>query len=447
MNIWIPAGTAPRGGWPVFIYIHGGWLQWGTPNHAPTALVSMLSDDKSTFRAVVVQPAYRLNAFGFIVSKELEAEAGRNGETVGNLGFWDQRMALEWTKRNIHLFSGNSSNITVSGYSAGSHSTFQQLAYDLLQSKDEPIIKRAIMWSNSPGFQPKTMPAKQEQFDELLARLGIPARLSAEEKLKRLRAVPAKQLVEVQNKMTHSEFRAYTDGTFIAPDMISKLNSGEFGRRMKARGIKLINGECRDEHFIYQQWRTPSQSYGAVLIRLCSDYPEPAVRRLLRLYCGFERRLPAWCTDWQDFFGKVYANLQVHCLERGFMRCLEKGGMEFGKDVLRYRIDWRAGCADAAFPKEWKVTHGTDMAMWYFGQGMADGLTEAEKQAVKPLHDAFASFVKGDDVEWGTRNVKEMKRLRGDGKTDIWLDEHWEEGFEVWDLVNPSQPMPGQAKL
>lgn len=64
-------------------------------------------------------PAYRVNLFGFLYSAELAQDAADVGETVGNYGFWDQRMALEWIKENIHLLGGNGDNITISGYSAG----------------------------------------------------------------------------------------------------------------------------------------------------------------------------------------------------------------------------------------------------------------------------------------------------------------------------------------
>jgi carboxylesterase type B len=106
----------------------------------------------SAFQAIVVAPAYRLNAFGFLSGKELELEAQEKGEPVGNQGFWDQRLALEWVAEHIPAFGGNLNNVTVGGYSAGSHSTFQQLAHELYFVPDhKAIIKRAIMWSNSPG--------------------------------------------------------------------------------------------------------------------------------------------------------------------------------------------------------------------------------------------------------------------------------------------------------
>lgn len=124
-----------------------GFLQWGSANLSAAAVAVLF---QSAFQAIVVAPAYRLNALGFLSGRELEAEAHANKETVGNLGFWDQRLALEWVSDNIAAFNGNPENVTVGGYSAGAHSTFQQLAHELYFER-KAIIKRAIMWSNSPG--------------------------------------------------------------------------------------------------------------------------------------------------------------------------------------------------------------------------------------------------------------------------------------------------------
>ncbi|KAK1059805.1 hypothetical protein LTR74_012322 [Friedmanniomyces endolithicus] len=433
LNIYIPGGSPPPNGWPVFFYIHGGYLQWGSANMTPEAIAPLLSD--TAFHAIIVMPAYRLNAFGFLASRELQAEAERTGEASGNMGFWDQRAALEWTAKNIRHFGGDVNNITVGGYSAGSHSTFQQLVHELYYVPDEKaIIKRAIMWSNSPGVQPRTVIEHQKQFDEYLTKLKIPLDVPAEEKLKRLRALSTKQLVDVQDSMVISEFRATSEGAFIPKDVIANINSGDFAHRMQKRGIKLMNGECRDEHNSYRSCRTPASSYEAVFTRLCADYAKSAVTKLMDHTCGPNHSLPVAQGDWQDLFGRLYANMQVHCLERGFCNALVKGGMEPGKDLLRYRFDWRAGCVQ--IPKEWGVTHATDMAIWFWGEGMGEGITEEERTVLKPWNEAFAAFVQGGEVHWPTTTVKEMVRLRDDGKTDVWTDDRWEEGLEIWNLVN-----------
>jgi carboxylesterase type B len=75
--------------------------------------------EETPFKYVVVSAAYRVNAFGFLSSEELQAEAESNGHSAGNMGFWDQRAALEWTAANIECFGGDPKKITVAGYSAG----------------------------------------------------------------------------------------------------------------------------------------------------------------------------------------------------------------------------------------------------------------------------------------------------------------------------------------
>lgn len=31
VNVWTPTGSPPEGGWPVCVYLHGGWSQIGNP--------------------------------------------------------------------------------------------------------------------------------------------------------------------------------------------------------------------------------------------------------------------------------------------------------------------------------------------------------------------------------------------------------------------------------
>lgn len=208
-------------------------------------------------------------------------------------------------------------------------------------------------------MQPRTVSEHQAQFDELLTALNIPISLSANEKLEKLRAISIEELVKVQDKLKISEFRATSDDAFVWKNLMASIDRGDFARRMKRRGVKLMNGECRDEHNLYQSWRTPSPSYDAVRTRLIADYPEAAVNKLMHYYCGEAKTLPPDVKGWQDLFGRIYADMQVHHLERGFHRALETGGLKFGEDVLRYRIDWRAKCMDEVYPPEWGVTHAT----------------------------------------------------------------------------------------
>ncbi|TKX20663.1 hypothetical protein C1H76_7049 [Elsinoe australis] len=443
LNIWIPHGSPPsEHGWPVFFYIHGGWLQFGTANTPATVIANMLHE--TPFRAIVVMPAYRLNLFGFLASRELQAEAQRNGETVGNCGFWDQRMALEWVAKNIHLLGGDAKKITVAGYSAGSHSTFNQLAHDLDRPEGQQLIGRAVMWSNGPGVQAKQLPEQQDQFEELLSRLEISSDLDATEKLKKLRAIPAQKLVEVQDQMKISEFRALSDGAFVNKDLSKSINDGTFANKLKRRGIKILNGECAEEWNMYGSWRTPDNSYANVYRRLVADYPERVVKVLMPLYFP-DKKLPAKYKDWQDAFGRVYADMQVYALERGFADRLDAGGFKVGQDLLRYRIEWRAKCVDAFLPPQWGVTHSSDMAIWFWGNGLGKGLTEEEKKIVAPINQLLTDFVNFGNVEWPVKVPRGSLRLTSGGTVNMWMDEMYDHGLAVWKAVTTEQDV--RAKI
>ena len=293
------------------------------------------------------------------------------------------------------------------------------------------------MWSNGSGMQPKSLDEHQAAFNELLGILDMPNTTPASDKLNHLRNVPATALIAAIDKMSNSQFRGVSDGQFVHTHLFANINSGDYARRMRKRGVKLLIGECRDEHNLYRMWRTPQNSHQAVLDRLCEDYPAPAVKNALEIYAP-GGRLPAGYTDWKDLFGRVYADLQVHCLERGFVNALSAAGLVVGEDVLRYRIEWRARCADAALPTSWQVTHSSDEAIWWWGNGWANGLTREDKDVVTPLHDLFARFVRGENVEWAQKGPKVVKRLTDRGTLDFWDDERWEEGQAVWQAVNES---------
>ncbi|CAG7918575.1 unnamed protein product [Penicillium olsonii] len=429
-NVWIPLGEPPVEGWPVFVYIHGGWLQFGTPNSFNAAALI----GEAGLNAVVVMPAYRVNLFGFLYSAELEQDAASVGEAVGNHGFWDQRLALEWIKRNIDLFGGNPNNITISGYSAGANSVFHQLAYDLRQPDEDAIVRQACIWSNSPAVQPKHPAETQDQFNQLLTALDIPLSLPVSEKMALLRLLPAKKLLDTAKTIEVHQFRPTTDGGFISPSLFQSLDNGDFARKILSRNVRIIIGECADERFLYSTWFPPqNNTLAALRTRLIADYPEHIVDGIIAHYYP-SGQLPRDCKDWvDDAWGRIYADMQVHQMQRGLAYALShnSSGVDASRQVYRYRIEWRAKCMDAVMPVEWGVTHSSDYPVWFFGNGKP--LQTEEKNIIKQSFiGPLCRFVQGaGDFGWGTSGVRQVRTLQGNGRVAIREDMAWTEGNQT----------------
>lgn len=310
-------------------------------------------------------PVYRLNLFGFLASKELLQDSiVRKDGTVGDLGFWDQRLAIEWTFKHISGFGGNKNNITLGGLSAGAHSVFHQLSYELGLACNQSIIRRVVMYSNGPGVQPRSIGEAQEQFDELVAALGILKELAAGEKLMRLKALPWTELIAASGTMKMNSFRAVTDGGFVRPTLFQEIQDGRFGKAMARREIQILIGDLPDEVSIYRLENPPS-SYEGLFERLRVEYPLAVTKTLMKLYCP-AKALPSG-SSWQDLFGRIYADVQVHMTERGFIASLAQTLPL--SHIYRYCINWRPQCVDLFYPKEWGVTHGSDLAIWFYGSG------------------------------------------------------------------------------
>lgn len=63
--------------------------------------------------AAKITKSLQLGAFGFLSSEDVKAGGALNA------GLLDQRFSLEWIQKNIHLFGGDKSQVTIHGVSAG----------------------------------------------------------------------------------------------------------------------------------------------------------------------------------------------------------------------------------------------------------------------------------------------------------------------------------------
>ncbi|KAE8165726.1 alpha/beta-hydrolase [Aspergillus tamarii] len=117
LNVYTPPDASPSNKKSVMFWIHGGNLQNGSavmPVYSGSSLA--VNED-----VIVVTINYRLSIFGFSNAFKLP-----KGER--NVGFLDQRLALDWVHHNIEYFGGEPANVTLFGESAGGYSVKQLLA-------------------------------------------------------------------------------------------------------------------------------------------------------------------------------------------------------------------------------------------------------------------------------------------------------------------------------
>ncbi|XP_061182497.1 carboxylesterase 1C-like [Saccostrea echinata] len=105
LNIYVPNDFNPSNRKSVMVWIHGGGYVIGSGISYDGGFLALKGD------VIVVTINYRLGIFGFLASKDYSAK--------GNMGLWDQILALNWVRYNIHDYGGNPRDVTIFGESAG----------------------------------------------------------------------------------------------------------------------------------------------------------------------------------------------------------------------------------------------------------------------------------------------------------------------------------------
>ena len=91
---------------------------------------------------IVVSINYRLGPFGWFTHPAVQ-DLQTGIDKTSNFGTLDIIQALKWVNKNIHLFGGDKSNITIFGESAGGHNVFSLL----VASQARGLFQKAISQS------------------------------------------------------------------------------------------------------------------------------------------------------------------------------------------------------------------------------------------------------------------------------------------------------------
>ncbi|KAG9313242.1 Alpha/Beta hydrolase protein [Chiua virens] len=423
VNIVSPSSFTRDSKFPVKVYIHGGFLQFGSP-HGLSAQAQYVAQERSE---VWVNIGYRLSVFGFLACDEPKID--------GNFGFKDQWLALQWIQENIEAFGGDPANVQLTGLSAGAHSVHHILHHisHLPEGQKSPI-KSAILQSNAMLTTPKTARELRPQYEALCRVLNLdpadPTTLATLRDPSRIPATTLLHFIETDKVgVENGTYRGCLDGTWIptSPDPMTWQRSGQLAHKLREKGMTSIAiGDLSEEWYLYAIAH-PVHGPRDVFPNVLRYYPQAISERLVAKY----RTLPedASVEEGERLMGEILSDGQVHVPVRMFVRDFYKANFP----VVRYEIRWTP---EQVRPKGF-VTHATDRCFWAL---RVPSLSAPQKQVAVAWLDAIDNEFKLLEREGKpTRPLNQALTLRED-QTIAWqYDEKWDQ------LMDIAKVLPGEA--
>nr|XP_003218004.1 PREDICTED: acetylcholinesterase [Anolis carolinensis] len=210
LNIWVPH-PQPSVPIPILVWIHGGGFVAGTSSLDLYNGASLAA----TENVIVASMNYRLGALGFLSLPPA---------VPGNMGLWDQHLALTWIKQNAAAFGGDPKRVTIFGHSAGAAS----VGFHLLSPKSEPLFAQAVLQSGAIYASASPGKAKNNslEFSQLLG-CGEGNENEIVSCLQDKNAVefPQHEASLSKKKPLYPVFEPTADGEFLTDDPQSLLDS------------------------------------------------------------------------------------------------------------------------------------------------------------------------------------------------------------------------------
>lgn len=241
LNVVKPASTNEDSKLPVLVWIFGGgFTSGGTDVYNGGSLVTRSVEMGRP--VVYVSLNYRLNGFGFLPGKEAR-EAG-----IGNLGLQDQRLALQWVQKYIHVFGGDPSKVILWGESAGAVSA----TLHMLSPASRGLFHGVFAQSGAPvpTGQIDSRYA-QSVFDNIAQKVGCKDTESKLECLRSIEALELKKAIEsVPGMFSYHSLNApwipRADGVFLTAPPQHLVRSGSI-----LPNIPTVLGNCDDEGTLF----------------------------------------------------------------------------------------------------------------------------------------------------------------------------------------------------
>ncbi|XP_032064564.1 cholinesterase-like [Thamnophis elegans] len=379
LNIWVPH-PQPSSPVPVLVWIHGGSYAFGTSsvdvfNGTPLA---------ATENVIVVTINYRLGALGFLYLPPA---------APGNLGLWDQQLALKWVKENAAAFGGDPSRVTLLGHSAGGSC----MNLHLLAPKSQDFFAQAVIQSGTANAfwawrSPEVVKQLSLEFVHLLGcsednNISIEHCLQTKNVSELIRHEIA---MSTKGFLLDFPFRPTTDGEFLLGKPEKLMEEGQIQIK------PVLIGETSDEAATFVPYIFPNITHNLInqeqLLKgiqlLVPNATEDVVQAIALRYsegqhgpAQFRSALSYFYTDW------IYA-----CPSREAAGNIRKTGSPVYAYLFTHRPSW------SIWPEWTGATHGAEVP-YVFGTlesvpPFNQTYTEAEARLSRKMMHYWAEFAR-----------------------------------------------------
>ena len=227
LNVFIPVTSKTTSKKAIFMWIHGGSGQMGMGDLFDGTVLAALGD------IIVVTFNFRLNLFGFLSSGDARLE--------GNIGLYDQALALDWIYDNADAIGGDRTRITAGGHSAGAPHAY----YLSVSPVSRGRVRRLLLQSGSPFNIWAHLKAgdAMEKFNLVVHDNGCGTRRTFDEQLQCLQDRDFDSLLEQEH---HSYTSANHTNVVMAGHFMSHFHE-QFKENDTAASMDLLIGSADDE--------------------------------------------------------------------------------------------------------------------------------------------------------------------------------------------------------
>ncbi|NP_001303636.1 acetylcholinesterase-like precursor [Cimex lectularius] len=382
---------------PVMLYIFGGGFYCGSATLDVYDPKTLASEEN----VIVVSIQHRVASLGFLYLGTEEAP--------GNMGLFDQRMAMKWVKDNIQNFGGDPNKITLFGMSSGASS----IGLHLMAPESHSLFNNAILESGT-AFTPWTLMSKEENKKRGLdlAKQMKCTKNDNQHDMNCLRTANATQMVYKEWEMETKPSGVY-EFPFV-PVVDSQqpfFKKGESSGDNKFKKTGVIMGSNKEEGIYFllyflkdvlkkeEQTTVNEEQYKDAVEKIYPYLTEDNRKQIKDKYKTWQGADKS--NDYKDALDKMVGDSNTTCSVNQFADVY--AGLQ--QDVYVYLFDRISNVSP--WPKWTGGMHGEEI-YYVFGEPLntTKGYSEEDKKLSKEMMKYWANFARTGDPNKDDKNQK-----------------------------------------